>query len=118
MVDIPSLFSPVHDAHKCKHSTFSNNRVLYEIHGSNYVSSTSKPVSTKTIYKLVCVRSCSKPVIFSPVYKSLCTSNISISKTVCFSISSKPVSALISSEPVKSFNLSLRVNLFVLVVLV
>ena len=43
-----------------------------------------------------------KPVIFS-IYKSLHASNICISKTVCCSVSCKPVSTLISSEPVKSF---------------
>ena len=45
--------------------------------------------------------SCNKPVILSLVYKSLHSRNIS--ETVCCSISCKPVSALISSEPVKSF---------------
>ena len=47
--------------------------------------------------------SCAGPVIFSPAYKSLRASNIGITKTVCCSISCKPVSALINSEPVKSF---------------
>ena len=38
-----------------------------------------------------------------PVYKTLHASNISISKTVLISISCKPVSVLVSSEPVKYF---------------
>ena len=45
--DFPPLSPPIH-AHKCKHSPCSIiccNRDLCEIHGSNYVSSTSKPVS-------------------------------------------------------------------------
>ena len=42
-------------------------------------------------------------LLFFPMYKSLHAINISISKTVCFSISFKPISALISSEPVKYF---------------
>ena len=46
---------------------------------------------------------CNKHVIFSPVYKSLHASNICINKTVCCSVSSKPVSSVISSQPVKSF---------------
>ena len=98
-------FSPLVHADKGKRSTSSNNcnRASYETHGSNYVSSTSKPVSTKTVCKPVCIVSCNKSVIFSPVYKSLCASNVSINKTVCYSISCKPVSALISSEPVKFF---------------
>ena len=66
------------------------------------VSSNSKPVSTKTFCKSVRIMSCNKPVVFSPVYKYLRARN-SISKTVCCSISCKPVSALISTEPVKSF---------------
>ena len=47
--------------------------------------------------------SCNKTIIFSPVYKSLHASNIYIRKTVRCSVICKPVSALISSEPVKSF---------------
>ena len=46
---------------------------------------------------------CNKPVIFSPVYKSRHASNIFINKTVCCSVSYKPESTLINSEPVKSF---------------
>ena len=72
-VDSPSLSPPIH-AHKCKHSPYSNNcnRDLCETHGSNYASSTKKPVSTKT----VCIVGCNKPAIFSPAYKSLHASNI------------------------------------------
>ena len=47
--------------------------------------------------------SCNKPVIFSPVYKSRHAGNICISKTVRCSVSCKPVSTLINSDPVKSF---------------
>ena len=65
--------------------------------------STSKPVSTKIFCTPVRIMSCNKPVVFSPVYKFLRTSNSRISKTVCCSISCKLVSALISTEPVKSF---------------
>ena len=45
--DFHPLSPPIH-AHKCKHSSFSNNFhcTLCETHGSNYVSSASKPVST------------------------------------------------------------------------
>ena len=79
--DFPALSPPFH-AHKCKHSTFSNNYncALCETHGSNYVSSTNKPVSTKTVCKPVFIMSCKKSVIFSPIYKSLHASNICISK--------------------------------------
>ena len=96
----PSLPPPIH-AHKCKHSPYSNNCNidLCGIHGSNYASSTKKPVSTKT----VCIVGCNKPVIFSPAYTSLHAFNICISKNVRCGVSCKPVSALISSEPVKSF---------------
>ena len=46
--DFPLLSPPIH-AHKCKHSPYLIicNRNLCETHGSNYVSSTGKPVSTK-----------------------------------------------------------------------
>ena len=52
--DFPPLTSSIH-THKCKHSPYSNNcnRDLCETHGSNYVSSTSKPVSSKTVCKPV-----------------------------------------------------------------
>ena len=102
--DFLPLSPPIH-AHNCKHSPYSNNcnRDLFETHGSNYVSSTSKPVSAKTVCKPARIMSCNKPVIFSPVYKSLHTSNICISKTVRCSVSCKLVSTLISSEPVKPF---------------
>ena len=66
-----------------------------------YVSSMSKPVNTKTVCKSVHIMSCIKPVIFTPVYKSLHASNICIGKTDHCSISTKPVIALVSSEPVK-----------------
>ena len=46
---------------------------------------------------------CNKLVIFSPVYKFCPTGNICISKTVCCSVSCKPVSTLINSDSVKSF---------------
>ena len=48
-----------------QHSTFSNNcnHALFETHGSNYVSSTSKSVSTKTVCKPVHIVSCNKPVV-------------------------------------------------------
>ena len=51
--DFPPLSPPI-SAHKCKHSPYSNNcnSDLYETHGTNYVSSTSKPVNTKTVCKL------------------------------------------------------------------
>ena len=99
--DFPPLSPPIH-AHKCKDSPYSNNcnRDLCETHGSNYVSSTSKPVTTKTVCKSVRIVSCNKPVIVSPVSKSLHTSKICSGKTVRCSVSTKPVSALISSEPV------------------
>ena len=50
-------------------STFSDNcnRALCEIHGSNYVYSTIKPVSTKTVCKPARIVNCNKPVIFSPI---------------------------------------------------
>ena len=64
---------------------------LCETHGSNYVSSTSKRVSTRTVCKPAHIVSCNKPVIFSPVYKSHHACNICISKTVCCSVSCKPV---------------------------
>ena len=63
----------------------------------------SKSVNTKTVCKSVRIVSCNKPFIFSPVSRSLHASKICIGKTVCCSISTKPVSALISSELVKSF---------------
>ena len=68
----PPSSPPIH-VHKCKHSLYPNSckRDLCETHGSDYVSSTSKPVSTKTVCKHVCIVSCNEPVIFSPVYKSL-----------------------------------------------
>ena len=44
-----------------------------------------------------------KPVIFSPVYKSRHVNNVCISKTVRCSVSCKPLSTLINSQPVKSF---------------
>ena len=47
--------------------------------------------------------SCNKPVILSPVYKSVHAINNCVSKTAPCSVSCKPVSALIRSEPVKSF---------------
>ena len=97
--------SPSIHAHKCKHSPYLNNCNcdLCETHSSNYISSTSKPVSTKTVCKPVCIVSCNKPVIFSSVYKSSHASNVCISKTACCSVSCKPVSALIIRESVKSF---------------
>ena len=51
--DFPPLYPPVH-AYKCKHSNFSNNfnRALSETHGSNYVSSTSKPLVLKLFVNL------------------------------------------------------------------
>ena len=81
--DFPPLSPPIH-AYKCKHSPYANNCNcdLWEIHDSNYVSSMSKPVSTKTVCKSVCIVSCNKPIIFSPVYKSLHASKICIDKTV------------------------------------
>ena len=90
--DFPPL-SPLIHAHKCKHSPYSIicNCDLCETHGSNYVSSTSKPVSTRTVCKPAHIVSCNKPVIFSPVYKSHHACNICISKTVCCSVSCKPV---------------------------
>ena len=100
--DFPPLSLSIH-AHKCKHSPHSIicNCDLCETHGSNYVSSTSKPVSTETVkLHVLC---CNKPVIFSPVYKSRHASNIFINKTVCCSVNYKPESTLINSEPVKSF---------------
>ena len=102
--DFFPLSVPVH-AHQCKHSSSSNNcnRDLCETHGSNYVSSTSKSVSTKTVCKLVRMVSCNKPAIFSPVYMSLHASCNSISKTAHCSVSCKPVSAFISGEIVKPF---------------
>ena len=102
--DSPRLSLPIH-VHKCKHSPYSHNcnRDLCETHGRNYVSSTSKPVSTKTVCKSVRIVSCNKPFIFFPVYKSLHASKICIAKNVHCSVSTKPVSALISSKPVKSF---------------
>ena len=80
-----------------RHSPYSNNcnRELCETHVSNYVSFTSKSVSTKTVCKSILIMSCNKPVIFSPVYKSLHASKICIVKTVRCSVSTKPVSALI-----------------------
>lgn len=85
-----------------KHSTFSNNgnRALCEIPSKNYVSSTSKLVCTKTVCKPVCIVICKKPVIFF-LFTSLLALVILVS--VCCSISCKPVNALISSEPAKSF---------------
>ena len=102
--DFPPLSPPIH-AYKCKHSPYANNCNcdLWEIHDSNYVSSMSKPVSTKTVCKSVCIVSCNKPIIFSPVCKSLHASKICIDKTVRCCINTEPVSGLISSEPVKSF---------------
>ena len=47
--------------------------------------------------------SCHKPFIFSPVYKSCHAGNICISITVHCSVSCKPVSTFINSDPVKSF---------------
>lgn len=44
-----------------------------------------------------------KTVIISPVHKTLHASNISISKTLLINISYESASALVSSEPVKSF---------------
>ena len=44
-----------------------------------------------------------KPFIFSRVYKSRDAGNIFISKTVRCSVSCKPVSTLINSDPVKLF---------------
>ena len=63
--DFFPLSPPVH-TRKCKHSSSSNNcnRDLCETHGSNYVSSASKSVSTKTVCKLVRMESCNKPAIF------------------------------------------------------
>ena len=100
--DFFPLSVPVH-AHQCKHSSSSNNcnRDLCETHGSNYVSSASKSVSTKTVCKLVRMESCNKPAIFSPVYKSFHASCICNSKTARCSVSCKPVSAFISDELVK-----------------
>ena len=72
-------------------------------HGSNNVSSTSKPVSTKTVCKPVRIVSCNKPVIFSPVYKSRHARNICISKSARCSVICKPVSTFINSDSVKSF---------------
>ena len=69
------------------------NRSLYVTHGSSYVNSTSKPVSTRTVAKLVCIVSYNKSVLFYPICKSLCSSNISINETVWDCISCKPVSA-------------------------
>ena len=102
--DFPPLSPPNH-AHKCKHKPYWNNcnRDLCETHCSNYVSSRSKPVSTKTVCKYVRIVSCNKPVIFSPVYNSLHASKIYIGKAVCCSVNTKSVSALINSEPVNLF---------------
>ena len=57
-------------------------------------------MTTKTVCKSVHIVSCNKPVIVSPVSKSLHASKICSGKTVRCSVSTKPVSALISSEPV------------------
>ena len=48
--DFPPLSPPIH-AHKCKHSPYPIicNRDLCETHARDYVSSASKPVSTKTV---------------------------------------------------------------------
>ena len=104
LADFPPLSPPIH-AHKGKHSPYSIifNRDLCETHCSNYVSSTSKSVSTKTVCKPARIVSCNKPDIFSQVCKSRHSSNICISKTVHCSVSCKPVSTLINSEPIKSF---------------
>ena len=70
--DFPPLSPPI-QALKCKHITFSNNcnRDLCEPYDSNYVSSRSKPVSTKTVCKPVRTVSSNKRVLFPPVYKTL-----------------------------------------------
>lgn len=75
---LPS-YSPIY-AHKCENFTLSNNcnRALCELHGSNYVSSMSKLVSNKTVWKPVRIVSCKKSVIFSPFYNFLHASNVSI----------------------------------------
>ena len=90
LADVPPLSPPIH-AHKCKHSPYSIicNRDLCETHGSNYVSSTSKPVSTKTVCKPARIVSCNKLDIFSQVGKSRYSSNICISKSVRCSVSCK-----------------------------
>ena len=54
---------------------------------SNYVSSTSKPASIKTVCKRIV--SCNKPVIFAPIYKPCHNGHTCISKTVCCSVSCK-----------------------------
>ena len=66
--DFPPLSPPI-NAHKCKHSTSSNNcnHALSETHDSDNVSSTNKPVSIKIVCKPTRIASCNKPVIFSPV---------------------------------------------------
>ena len=74
--------------------------VSCKTYGINYVSSMSKPVSTRPICKPVRILSFNKPVLFTP--KSLCASDISMKKPFHSSIRSKPVSALISSEHSKS----------------
>ena len=63
---------PIH-VHKCKHSLYPNSckRDLCETHGSDYVSSTSKPVSAKTVCKHVRIVSCNEPITFFLFFKSL-----------------------------------------------
>ena len=91
------------------------NRVLCETHSSNYVSSKSKSVSSKTVFKPVRIVSSNKPVIFSPAYRSLHTINIWTSKTVCCSVA---VNLQVPWSVVNLLNLLLRVNLFASVMLV
>ena len=83
--DFPALSLPVH-AHKCKNSPY---LIICETHGTNYVSSTSKPVSTKTACKPARTVSCNKHVIFSPISKFRHASNICISKSVRFNVNCK-----------------------------
>ena len=114
--DFPPLTQLIH-AHKCKRTSYSNNcdPDLCETHGSNYVSSTRKPVSTKAVSKSVHVVSCNKPVIFYPDYNSLHASKIFIDKTVRCSVNGKP---MVFSSLAILLNHLLRGKLYILIVLI
>ena len=88
----------------CKLNILSNisNQFSCKMYGSNYISSTSKPVLTKTVGTSKCCVSCSKVFIFFDVDRSLVASNVSMNKSVSCNIANNPVNILKISEPVIS----------------
>ena len=106
--DFPLLSPLVHaDKGNC-------NRSLYVTHGSSYVNSTSKPVSTRTVAKLVLLWAIINLfyfLLFASLFALVISVLMKLSETVL------AVNLLVPSSVVNPLNILLHVNLFVLVML-